>query len=255
MPASVEYTRRGPAGWITLDRPPLNVLDLAMFEALQAALAEAAADRGLAVLALRGAGKAFSAGADVADHTADRVERMLTLFHGAIRQLTALEVPVVAVVHGTALGGGAELAVACDFVLARDDLKLGFPEIRLGAFPPLAAALLPRLVGRQRALDLILTGRTLGADEALRTGLVSRVFPAGDFESGTAEVLDGLAALSPSVLRLAKRAVTAGSDAGFAEALDRAERLYLTDLLRDPDAHEGIAAFLAKRPPAWRAPA
>lgn len=253
MPGAVRYTRDGGVGRIVLDRPPLNILDLAMFEALQAALREASADRRLVVLAIAGAGKAFSAGADVADHTADRVARMLTLFHGAIRQLQALEVPVVALAHGAALGGGAELAIACDIVLARDDLKLGFPEIQLGAFPPVAAALLPRLVGRPRALDLILTGRTLGAEEALRAGLVSRVFGAADFDAATAAVLSELAALSPPVLRLAKRAVA--PDAAFAPALARAEGIYLTELMRLPDAHEGISAFLAKRAPAWQDPA
>lgn len=253
MAGSVQYARTGGIGRITLARPPLNVLDLAMFEALQTALTEAAADRRLVVLALRGDGKAFSAGADVADHTADKVERMLTLFHGAIRRLRALEVPVVALVHGAALGGGAELALACDIVLARDDLKLGFPEILLGAFPPVAAALLPGLVGRQRALDLILTGRSLGAAEALQAGLVSRVFSSAEFETGSEAALSGLAALSPAVLRLAKRAVAV--DPAFLPALDRAEAMYLTELMRLPDAHEGIAAFLAKRPPSWQEPA
>lgn len=178
MPTTVStarYTREGGIGRLVLDRPPVNVLNLGTMEALQSALAEAAADSGLKVLAVSGVGRAFSAGVDIADHTADRVGRMLELFHDAVRQLMALEAPVVALVHGAALGGGCELALACDMILARDDLKLGQPEIQLAVFPPVAAALLPRLIGRQRALDLILTGRTIGAAEALRMGLVSRV--------------------------------------------------------------------------------
>lgn len=254
MPGTVRYARDGRIGRITLDRPPLNVLDLAMFEALQRAIAEARADRRLAVLAVTGEGKVFSAGADVGDHTPDKVARMLELFHGAVRALLALEVPVVALAHGAALGGGAELALACDIILARDDLKFGFPEIQLAAFPPVAAALLPRVVGRHAALDLILTGRTLDADGAARIGLVSRVFPSPEFETGTTKVLAGLAGLSAPVLRLAKRAVREGEEVPFDGALERAERIYLDDLMREPDAHEGIAAFLAKRSPAWREP-
>ncbi len=246
------YVREGGIGRLVLDRPPVNVLNLAAMEALQAALAEAAADRGLKVLAVSGAGRAFSAGVDVADHTADRVARMLDLFHGAVRQLMALEVPVVALVHGAALGGGCELALACDMILAREDLKLGQPEIQLAVFPPVAAALLPRLIGRQRALDLILTGRTIGAAEALQMGLVSRVFGAAEFEAGTAAVLAELASRSGPALRLAKRAVTEGAGLPFEAALERAEHLYLTDLMRLPDAHEGIAAFVEKRPPVWK---
>lgn len=258
MPAtvsSVRYARTGGIGRLVLDRPPVNVLDLAAMEALQSAIAEAAADAGLKVLAVSGAGRAFSAGVDVADHTADRVGRMLALFHGAVRQLMGLEVPVVALVHGAALGGGCELALACDMVLARDDLKLGQPEIQLAVFPPVAAALLPQLIGRQRALDLILTGRTIGAAEALRMGLASRVFSTAEFDAGTDAALAELASRSGPALRLAKRAVLEGTDLPFGPALQRAEDLYLNELMQLADVHEGLAAFMEKRAPVWEEPA
>jgi cyclohexa-1,5-dienecarbonyl-CoA hydratase len=255
VPGTVRYSRDGGIGRLVLDRPPVNVLDLTTLEALQTALGKAAADRKLKVLALSGAGRAFSAGVDVADHTADRVERMLELFHGAIRRLVSFEAPVVALVHGAALGGGCELALACDMVLARDDLRLGQPEIQLAVFPPVAAALLPHLVGRQRAMDLVLTGRSLRADEAFRMGLVSRVFAAAEYDVGTAAVLAGLAAQSGPAMRLAKRAVAEGAELGFAPALARAEAIYLDDLMKLADAREGLAAFMAKRPPAWEEPA
>jgi len=253
--SAVRYTREGGIGRLVLDRPPVNVLDLAALEALDAALAKAAADRKLRVLAVSGVGRAFSAGVDVADHTADRVARMLELFHGAVRRLMALEPPVVALVHGAALGGGCELALACDLVLARDDLRLGQPEIQLAVFPPVAAALLPRLVGRQRAMDLVLTGRAIRADEALRMGLVSRVFPAAEYDIGTEAVLTALAAQSGPAMRLAKRAVAEGAELAFVPALARAEAIYLDDLMKLPDAREGLTAFMEKRPPAWEDPA
>lgn len=250
---TVRYTREGRIGRLVLDRPPLNVLDLATLESLDAALSRAAADPKLHVLAISGAGRAFSAGVDVADHTADRVGRMLELFHGAIRRLMALEPPVVALVHGAALGGGCELALACDMVLARGDLRLGQPEIQLAVFPPVAAALLPRLVGRQRAMDLVLTGRAMRADEALRMGLVSRVFPAAEYDVGTEAVLTGLAAQSGPAMRLAKRAVAEGAELGVGPALARAEAIYLDELMQLADAREGLAAFMEKRPPVWEA--
>ena len=249
---TVRYSRDGGIGRLVIDRPPVNVLDLATLEALQAALAKAAADRKLKVLALSGAGRAFSAGVDAADHTADRVGRMIELFHGALRRLMALEVPVIAVVRGA---------------IARRGLRTG-PGLRHGArarrppagpargfqlavFPPFAAALLPRLIGRQRAMDLVLTGRPLRADEALRMGLVSRVFGSAEFEPGTEAVLTGLAAQSGPAMRLAKRAVAEGADLAFTPALERAEAIYLHDLMKLRDAHEGLAAFMAKRPPVW----
>ncbi len=249
--SAVKCTRTGALARIELDRPPLNVLDIATLEALEEVLTDLAGDRTIKVVALSGAGKAFCAGADVADHAADRVERMLGAFHAAVRRLIALEVPTVALVHGATLGGGAELALACDIVLARSDLRLGQPEIRLGVFPPVAAALLPRLVGRQRALDLVLTGRELGAEEAHALGLVSHVYAGECFHEETKVYLDHLAQLSGSSLRLAKCAVTIGLDQCFDVALARAESLYLDDLMKTPDANEGIAAFLGKRQPAW----
>ena len=249
--STVTYTRTGGLARVELDRPPLNVLDIAMLEELDGVLELLGGDPAVKVVALAGAGKAFCAGADVADHAQDRVERMLAAFHGAIRRLVALEIPTVAVVHGAALGGGAELALACDIVLARSDLRLGQPEIRLGVFPPVAAALLPRLVGRQRALDLVLSGRELGAEEARAMGLVSHVYASDSFQVKTEGYLRHLAQLSGSSLKLAKRAVTVGLDECFDGALGRAESLYLDDLVKTADANEGIAAFLGKRQPVW----
>lgn len=237
---------------IVLDRPPLNVLDIALLRELDAAVARVAADPGASVLVLTGAGKAFSAGVDVADHTEDRVEEMILTFHAALRSLVSLEIPTVAAVQGAALGGGLEVALACDVVLAREGAKLGQPEVQLGAFPPFAAALLPRLVGRSRALDLCLTGRTLTAEEAHGLGLVQHVFPRDAFEDRADEYVVRLAGLSPAVLRLTKRAVVEGLDLPLGAALHAAERLYLDDLMRLEDAREGLAAFLEKRPPVWK---
>lgn len=244
--------RDGGVRTLILDRPPLNVLHIGMLRELSEALAALAEDEDAKLLVLTGAGKAFCAGVDVADHTAERVHEMLDLFHAAIRRLLELEFPVVGAVNGAALGGGCELILGCDLVLARDGARLGQPEIRLGSLPPVAAVLLPRLVGRQRALDLVLTGRTIEAEEARDMGLVTRVLPADDFTTEVERYVDALASLSRPVLRLAKQAVLEGMVLPFEQALQRTEEIYLDQLLTLHDAHEGLAAFMEKRDPVWK---
>jgi cyclohexa-1,5-dienecarbonyl-CoA hydratase len=237
---------------LVLDRPPLNVLDVAMLVELRDAIQQAAGAPGAKLLLLAGAGKAFCAGVDVADHTPERVPAMLEAFHGALNALAAVELPVVAAVHGAALGGGMELLLACDAVLVREDAKLGQPEIRLGVFPPYAAVVLPRLIGRQRALDLILSGRVVDGREAVVLGLATQALAAEDFDAGVGRYVAGIASLSGAVLRLTKRAVRSLMVQPAAAALASAERIYLDELMRLEDAREGLAAFMEKRPPAWK---
>ena len=237
--------------WITLERAPLNVLNVRMLEELAEALVDLTAHRLMKLVVLTGTGRAFSAGAEVADHLPERVGTMLERFHRAVNLLQALPCPTVAVVNGPALGGGAELVLACDLAVLRDDATLGFPEVRLGVFPPVAAALLPRRVGLQRAMELVLTGRSLSATEAVGMGLASAAFPADGFDEAVAGFLALLRGSSGPVLRLAKRAVREGAGLPPPEALDRAETLYLEELMGLRDPGEGLAAFLEKRPPIW----
>lgn len=251
-PETVRLERRGGVARLVLDRPPLNVLDIATMEAASAALAGLRADPAVRVVLLTGAGRAFCAGVDVADHAEDRVDRMLAAFRRLLLDLLEAEVVVVGAVNGAALGGGCELLLACDVVLAREGAKVGLPEVRLGVFPPAAAAWLPGLVGRQRALDLILSGRTLEAREAFELGLVGRVLPAEEFEARVDEYASGLASLSGPVLRLTKGAVRDASGLPPAAGLELAERVYRRELMALPDATEGIAAFVEKRAPVWR---
>jgi cyclohexa-1,5-dienecarbonyl-CoA hydratase len=236
---------------ITLDRPPLNILTLTMIRELAAALEVVAGQPRLKAVALAASGKAFSAGVDVADHADDRVEPMIREFGELVARLRELPVPTIAVVQGRALGGGLEMAVACDLVLAAASTQLGQPEIKVGVFPPVAAALFPGLIGYQQAARLIFTGETIGAEEALRLGLVTWVVPDVELPAALAHLLDQLAGLSAAVLGIARRALRLGAETGAAEALTRIEDLYLYDLLRTEDAHEGVAAFLEKRRPAW----
>ncbi|MEO5988630.1 MAG: enoyl-CoA hydratase-related protein [Candidatus Eisenbacteria bacterium] len=248
----VRLAREGAVSRLTLHRPPLNVLDLGLNGALADALRDACLDPSVAALVIEGGdARGFSAGVEVADHTPDKVEGMLAAFHGAVRAVLAAPMPTLAAVHGFALGGGFELALACDLVVVEADARLGLPEIRLGAYPPIGAALLPARIGWARAAELVLGGQDLTAARALELGLINRVCTPGTLASATAELLAPILAHSTAVVREAKRALREGA-AGGPDALARIEKHYLADLMRLADADEGIRAFLQKRPPRWQ---
>lgn len=237
---------------ITLDRPPLNVLTIEMIGELEAALDAAAQEKHLKALVLRAEGKAFCAGVDVADHTPERVGAMIQGFGRLFTRLRAFPTPTIALVHGAALGGGTELALGCDLVLAGASARFGQPEIKLGVFPPIAAALFPQLIGYQRAARLVLTGETVSADEATRLGLITYDVPDAELAVRLDSLLGQFRGLSAVALRLAKRALLTGANLGVAQALDPIEELYLTELMPTKDAGEGIQSFMEKRPPIWR---
>lgn len=237
---------------ITLDRPPLNILTTAMNGELSAALDAAGEHDHLHAVALRSAGKAFCAGVDVADHAPDRVDEMIRSFGRLFTQLRAFPAPTIAVVRGAALGGGMELALGCDLVLAGASARFGQPEITLGVFPPIAEAILPHLIGYQQAARLVLTGETVSAEEAARLGFVTFSVSDDEVDSRLDLLLAQLRDLSPVALGLAKGALLLGADRGVTHALEPIEDLYLTDLMATSDAREGIRAFMEKRPPVWR---
>jgi len=237
---------------VTLSRPPLNVLHLPMLRELNAVLEGVLSDRGVAAVLLRAEGKAFSAGVDVSDHRGDRVGEMIRLFHGVFRKLAASDALSVAAVQGAALGGGCELACFCDVVLASDRAKFGQPEPQVGVFAPVAACILPLQVGIKRAVELNVLGTTIDAQEALRIGLVNHVYPAERFEAEVEAYLDQVRRLSRPVVLLAKRATSLMAREQVLTHLERAERLYLEELMKLEDAHEGLAAFLEKRSPVWK---
>jgi cyclohexa-1,5-dienecarbonyl-CoA hydratase len=237
--------------WLTLARPPLNILDTPMMESLDAALEHALPKSDFVIF--QGAGvKAFCAGADVADHTPKRVEKMLTAFHAVFRRLARADCLKIAAVHGYCLGGGMELATFCDFALASESAQFGQPEIKLGCFPPVSLVTLPRLIGMQAARYLILTGRQISATEAHRLGLVTRVVPDYELNGAVENLLEELRSLSPSVLHLTRRTLAQLNSVDFLKQLEEVERVYLSELMRTHDAQEGIRAFLEKRNPAWK---
>lgn len=240
-----------PVARIELRHPPLNVIDVPMMEELARSLAEVESHQDVSVIVLSGEGKAFSAGVDVAAHIPDKVEEMLAKFHGVIRAVIATKKVTIAAVHGHCLGGGAELAMVCDIAYTTDTAQWGFPEIKLGCYPPVACTALAALVGQKRAAELILTGRTINGREAAEIGLANRAVSASELANTVNECIADLRKLSPVALVLAKKASYAWDSMHFDKGLARAEKIYFEDLMKTADAHEGIRSFMEKREPKW----
>ncbi|MEX2583222.1 MAG: enoyl-CoA hydratase-related protein [Gemmatimonadota bacterium] len=248
------YEVRGPIAWITLNRPEKrNALSRALIEGLREALRRAADDGEVRVVAMAGAGNDFCAGADLGElgglQDASVAENLddIEALAGLILEIRALNRPVVAVVHGRALAGGCGLASACDLVLAREDATFGYPEVRIGFVPAMVMAILRRNVSEKRAFELIALGRTFGAAEAERYGLVNRVFPHESFEDDVREVLLALASRSSSALALGKRLLYQQDGLGF-EAAVRAG-VDVNALARTTeDTRSGVRRFLDKSP-------
>jgi len=237
---------------VVLARPPLNILNIEMMEEMNGALEGFVGRDDVKVVAFFGEGKAFSAGVDVGEHLGETARRMIEVFHKIFRLLVELEKPSVAVVGGAALGGGCELATFCDIVIASEKAKFGQPEVQVGVFPPIAAALWQFLPSSKRALELLLTGEVIGAKEALEAGIINRVVPHDELDSAAEKLLSTLSGMSGVVLRYAKSAAWALLRDDFEEALRRIERIYLDELMATKDANEGLKAFLEKRKPKWR---
>ncbi|HEY6046573.1 MAG TPA: enoyl-CoA hydratase-related protein [Pyrinomonadaceae bacterium] len=239
---------------ITFHRPPLNVLNIAMMREINAALNECIPRHDLLAIVFDSAPdtRAFSAGVAVEEHVPATVFQMLDFFHAIFRTLLQTAKPTIAVVNGPALGGGCELIAACDIVIASESARFGQPEIKLGVFPPIAAILLPRIIGERKARELILTGDLIDADEALRLGLVNYVTPSDKLEEKTQEILAKLRENSAAALGMTRMALDIGGQPGFEAAMTNVENLYLHELMKTDDAEEGVRAFMEKRKPRWR---
>ncbi|MDT5122919.1 MAG: cyclohexa,5-dienecarbonyl-CoA hydratase [Acidobacteriota bacterium] len=241
-------------GRISFARPPLNVFNIAMMREINDAIGECAGQREMVAIVFEAAPetRAFSAGVAIEEHVEETIYRMLDSFHGIFRALEQAAKPTIAVVDGSALGGGCELVACCDIVIASERARFGQPEIKLGVFPPVAAVLLPRIIGDKRARELILTGELIDAAEALRLGLISRVVPSAELEQKTRDVLVKLRELSAPALEASKRAMNLARGRTFEDALSAVEDLYLNELMKTEDAREGIQAFMEKRKPEWK---
>ncbi|HWY55765.1 MAG TPA: enoyl-CoA hydratase/isomerase family protein [Terriglobales bacterium] len=241
-----------PIARICLNNPPLNIIDIPMMEELAEALIEIESRSDIAAVILGGSQKAFSVGVDVGAHTPDKVEPMLAKFHAVIRAIVGSKKVSIAAVHGHCLGGGAELAMVCDLVYTSELATWGFPEIKLGCYPPVAVTALAALVGQKHAADLVLTGRSIPGKEAANIGLANSVVPEIDLEHAVQDAVHHLSQLSPAALAITKKAIYAWDSMHFDKGLARAEKIYFDELMKTYDAQEGVNAFLDKRPPVWK---
>lgn len=248
-----ETVHSGKLQRLVVNRPKGNVLNSEVMSELETGVLQAAASRTLRLVTIEAEGEHFSYGAAVEDHTRYRVTPMLQGLNRLIKVVAASPIPVAVLVQGKCLGGAFEVALAAHFVFAASDARFGSPEIRLGVFPPVAAALLPRKLGQAAADRWILSGEEVGAEEAHRLGLVHKVFAADSLRRGVDEWFAvSLGQYSASSLRIATAASRMEFLAGLDVALEDQTNTYVHKLVPTHDAEEGIQAFLQRRRPQWR---
>lgn len=246
----LEQLEQGAVWRVLLATPKANILDMEKTEQLCSIFDRARNEKGLKAIVLEGQGPHFSFGASVEEHRPDKVEAMLRGFHRLFHVMLEASVPTLAVVRGQCLGGGLELVSFCNRVFASTDARLGQPEIMLGVFAPVASVVLSERIGRGRAEDLCLSGRSLTAEQALAAGLIDEIADDPE-EAALAYVREQLLPKSASSLRMAVRAIRTGFAQRFKSELAAVERLYLDELMATADANEGLAAFVEKRKPSW----
>jgi cyclohexa-1,5-dienecarbonyl-CoA hydratase len=243
--------KKNGAAKLTINKPPLNILDIDTLEEMNQALAELRTDDEIKVVVITGAGeKAFSAGVSVSDHLGEKLPKMVEVFHRLFISLVEVEKPTIAVVNGLALGGGCEIVAGCDMAIATEKAQLGQPEIKLGVYPPPASVLFPRILGRQKAFELILSGDSISAKEAERIGLVNKAVPDNEFEKATDEFIKRFTANSGLTLTQARRALYRNFDLDFREAME-VTGADATMVMAEENSVEGLKAFLEKRKPVW----
>lgn len=249
----VQFESAAGVARLTLNRAPANVLSLEMMEEINAALESLEYDRSIKLLVINAQGKYFSVGYEIPDHTGDRAYMMLEGLRRIVENISKVDRPTLAVVGGPATGAGCALVAACDIVLAgAQNAKFGHPEIRAGVFNTVAAALLPRLVGRKRAFEMLLGGALLSAADAERAGLVTRAVPDDKLDAEAAVLVQKFQEGSAPVLQCARRAIAGGLDMTYADAVRHAEDVYLNQLLNTEDVEEGLRAVTEKRKPNWK---
>jgi enoyl-CoA hydratase len=254
--AAIRVERQGGVARCTLDRPPLNLLEPGLIAALRATFDTLAADPGVRVAVLTGAGRAFTGGMDVRvlrDLDAAGATALITGLHDAIEAVHRAPFPVIAAVHGPCLGGGFEVALACDLRIAAAEATFGLPEVRVGVPSVIQAALLPPLVGPGRAAELLLTGATIGAEQALAWGLVNRVVARGELEAGVEALVSAITACAPAAVRLQKQLIVRWRESDLPAAI-RASIAAFAASYASGEPREGATAFLEKRPPRFGEP-
>lgn len=238
---------------LSINRPPLNILNIQTLREMNEAVESLNKKSGVRVLVLTSEGeKAFSAGVDVAEHTKEKVKEMVEIFNRFFFFLEGVDGVTIAALKGTALGGGCEVAMACDLIFAADNLKIGQPEIKLAVIAPVACAYLPRLIGLNKANELLLSGDTLGAEEALNIGLINKIVPLDSFEQELRSFVERFSSNSLVGIKHTKKSIRLGLKESYPQSLEKIGQLYLRELMDTRDANEGLSAFLEKRKPSFK---
>jgi cyclohexa-1,5-dienecarbonyl-CoA hydratase len=249
---TIKLDKSNGAARITLDRPKHNVLNIDMMNELNDVLEELLQDDDLKCLAILGDGASWCAGVEVGDHQPELVDDMVSTFNRIFELLNQFDVPTIAAVHGACLGGGMELAIGCDIIIASQNAVFGQPEIKLGFFPPYAAIRLPVLVGPSKAIEICTTGMRYSAAEAQTMGLVSHVADDDAFSDKVNAIIKEITYCSPLIIRLNKRAVRENLGLSFTDAVKGASDLFLNTLMKTEDTLEGLASFAERRKAVWK---
>ena len=237
---------------MTLSRPDHNLLNEAMLRELVDGISFAGERDDVKLVILDSACKVFCGGIDIGEYTSERVFQMLDAFHAAFAGMLEVAKPVICVVNGPAIGGGAELAAFGDLVIATPKARFAQPEITIGVFPPLASTILPYLVGPKMALELVLTGEPVTAERALELGMINRLVPEAQLESCVKEFVQRITAHSGPVLTMAKKAILGGMGLSLRDGLKHSMNIFLNELYRLEDSQEGLRALIEKRKPNWK---
>src|SRR5271156_306544 len=248
----VKFAVDGGVARITLNRPEHNLLNEVMLREISDAITTAGERDEVKLLVLDSACKVFCGGIDIGEYTSQRVFQMLDAFHAAFAGMLDVGKPVVCVINGPAIGGGAELAAFGDLVIASPKARFAQPEITIGVFPPLASTILPFLVGPKTALEIILTGEPITAERALELGLINRLVPEAQLEQTVNELISRISAHSGPVLTMAKKAVLGGMGLSIKDGLKQSMDIFLNQLYRLEDSQEGLRALVEKRKPNWK---
>jgi len=244
--------KKDGAGKITINKPPLNIINIETLEEINQALRQLRTDDEVKVVVITAAGtKAFSAGVEVAEHMGDMLPKMVEVFNQLFIELIEVDKPTIAVVNGITLGGGCEIIAGCDMAIASEAAKFGQPEIKLGVYPPPASILLPRIMGRKKAFEIILSGDSITAMEAERIGLINKAVPPEELETAADEFIKRFTANSGLTLSQARRTIYRNFDLEFHKALE-VTGIDSAAVMAGENSVEGLTAFLEKRKPAWK---
>jgi len=237
---------------MTLSRPEHNLLNEAMLRELADGIVYAGEQSHVKLIVLDSACKVFCGGIDIGEYTSQRVFQMLDAFHALFSAMLDVGKPVVCVVNGPAIGGGAELAAFGDLIIATPKARFAQPEISIGIFPPLASTILPYLVGPKVALELVLTGEPVTAERALELGMINRLVPESQLEQTVTALVNRINSHSGPVLMMAKKAILGGMGLSLREGLKQSMSIFLNELYRLDDSQEGLRAIIEKRKPNWK---